>query len=164
MTLPDRENGKSITVIARLAGLNYGYSTEGKGIQQAFSCPVQLELKPGVVETAKKNHYPPITFSLNRGLNWTLDGYAAPDGRRALNTIALPARMILATDGDDSDKAAGYYGGVVGIGRPPETPHSGKTNAVFLDGHVEAISDASLLNVTSLPKSGTAQAALWFGG
>ena len=162
-TLADVDsNGNTITLIARLAGSNYNFSVEGKGIQQAFSCPVQLDLKPGVVTTALTNKYPPITFSLNRGLNRTLAAATTPT-TRALAAIPFPARMVLATDGNDSDKAAGYYGPVVGVGRPPEAPHNGKANVVFMDGHTEAISDQSLLTVSATPAAGSRQAAFWFG-
>ncbi len=165
-TLSDVDsNGGSINVIARLAGLNYNFSGEGKGIQKAFSCPTQLDLKPGVVTTASapSNNYPPITFSLNRGLNRTLAAPSTPPITRALAAIPFPARMVLATDGNDSDKAAGYYGPTVGLGRPPETPHNGKANVVFMDGHTEAISDQSLLTVSATPAAGSRQAAFWFG-
>lgn len=163
-TLADvNDAGGSINVMARLAGANYNFSVEGKGIQQAFSCPAQLDVKPGVVTKALQNNYPPITFSLNRGLNRSLAAPSAPSIMRPLAAIPFPSRMVLATDGNDSDKDAGYYGPTVGLGRPPETPHNGRTNIIFVDGHVDAVSDQSLLSVSATPAAGSRQAAFWFG-
>ena len=37
-----------------------------------------------------------------------------------------------------------------------------RDNIIFLDGHVEAVGDQTLLN-TSTPAAGTRQAMFWFG-
>lgn len=162
-TLPDQNAaGNNINVINRLVGANYNFSTEGKGIQQTFSCPKQLDLKPGVITNAQNSNSPPVTFSLNRGLNRDRAAPGVPI-TRVLAAIPLPSRMVFASDGNDSDNNANYYGPTVGVGRPVERPHNGKANVIFMDGHVEAISDQTLLSVPSTPAAGSRQAAFWFG-
>jgi prepilin-type N-terminal cleavage/methylation domain-containing protein/prepilin-type processing-associated H-X9-DG protein len=138
------------------------YGAEGKGIGQALGCPTQIDLKPNILVVSARNQRAPRTYSLNRDLNRSL---ASPytDSPRAYASFASPPRTALAGDGNDSDGSPDYYTGIIGTGRPPQRPHSDKANIVFLDGHIEAVSDQTLLTVTSTPKAGTPQAMFWFG-
>ncbi|MDF3058679.1 MAG: hypothetical protein K0R17_2894 [Rariglobus sp.] len=138
------------------------YGAEGKGIGQALGCPIQIELKPNILVVSAKNSRAPRTYSLNRDINRSI---ASPyvNSPRTLASFVSPPRTALAADGNDSDHSADYYTGIIGTGRPPETPHNGKASVLFLDGHVEAIGDQTLLNVPGTPKAGTPQAMFWFG-
>lgn len=139
------------------------YGAEGKGIGQALGCPVQIELKPNILVVSAQNSRAPRTYSLNRDINRSL---ASPytNTPRAFASFISPPRTALAGDGNDSDNSPNYYTGIMGTGgRAPQTPHNGKANIVFLDGHVETIGDQSLINVTSVPGAGTPQAMFWFG-
>jgi prepilin-type processing-associated H-X9-DG protein/prepilin-type N-terminal cleavage/methylation domain-containing protein len=138
------------------------YGAESKAIGQALGCPIQIELKPNILTVSAKNSRAPRTYSLNRDLNRSI---ASPyvNSPRSFTSFASPPRTALAADGNDSDHSTDYYTGIIGTGRPPETPHNGKANVLFLDGHVQPVSDQSLLNVATTPMAGSAQAMFWFG-
>ena len=139
------------------------YGAEAKGIGQALGCPVQIDVKgQPLLDNSVKNKRAPCTYSLNNR-DLVTDLAANAEIAKTLASVTFPARTALAGDGNDTDHALDYYNGVIGVGRPPETPHNGKANIVFLDGHVTVMSDQTLLNVTSTPKAGTAQAMFWFG-
>lgn len=148
--------------INRIAA-KYYTGAESKSITQIWGCPTQIDLKPEVVVTANKNKIYPLTYSMNRDINRTI---AAPgvSVMRAISTFAAPNRTALSGDGNDPGSSFNYYDSIMGSGaKPPATPHNGKANIVFLDGHVEAINDQSLLNVPGTPAAGTKQAMFWFG-
>ena len=139
---------------------------EAKSVGQILSCPDLVDIKgqPFIDANIKNQNRPPNTYSINNA-NLVYDLTASPPGEvtKTLASIVMPARVALAGDANDSDNAPTYFGGVIGVGRPPLTPHNGKANIVFLDGHVQAISDPTLLNVTVVPKPGTAQSMFWYG-
>jgi prepilin-type N-terminal cleavage/methylation domain-containing protein/prepilin-type processing-associated H-X9-DG protein len=139
------------------------YGVEGKGMGQALGCPLQIRLKdPRLTEVATSNQRAPRTYSINRDLNRRS---SAPftNINRPLSTVVNPSKAALAADGNDSDGSPDYYTGIIGSGgRPPSKPHRGKANILFLDGHVKAMDDTSLLN-SPTPAPGTPQATFWFG-
>ncbi len=140
------------------------YGAEAYGMTQILGCPIQIDEKgQPLIDNSVKNKRAPCTYSLNNSNLVCTVAAPTTEVTKTLASIALPSRVALAGDGTDSDHATNYFNGVIGVGRAPETPHNGKANIVFLDGHVAAISDQSLLNVTSYPKAGTPQAAFWFG-
>ena len=158
---PVTQKPKSIVWIDRIAA-KYFAAAESKGISQSLGCPIQIDLKPNVVTNAAKSQRAPRTYSLNRDLTRDIASPYTPTVR-ALASFVSPPRTVLAGDGNDSDNSTEYYTGIIGSGgRPPETPHGGKANLVFLDGHVEAVADQSLLKAAT-PKAGTPQALFWFG-
>lgn len=158
---PVTQATKSIVWIDRIAA-KYFAAAESKGISQSLGCPIQINDKPGVVTNAAKSQRAPRTYSSNRDLNRTITSPYSPTVR-SLASFVSPARTVLAGDGNDNDHSPDYYTGIIGSGsRPPQTPHNGKANIVFLDGHVEPVGDQSLLN-TSTPAAGTKQAMFWFG-
>lgn len=142
---------------------NKYYGASGKGIGQALGCPVQISLKgQPLLDTSNNNQRAPRTYSLNRDLNRRV---ASPYANvpRSINTFTSPSRTALVGDGNDSDGAPNYYTGVIGSGgRPPQRAHNSKANIVFLDGHVQSMSDAALLEAPT-PSAGTPAAMFWFG-
>ncbi|EIP97111.1 prepilin-type N-terminal cleavage/methylation domain-containing protein [Opitutaceae bacterium TAV1] len=139
------------------------YGAAGKyELRAAFGCPVQIRLKPLMVkndiEVNKRAHR---TYSINRDLTREL----ATNQRvaRDYNHFQAPSRTVCAGDGNDSDNDPTYYNALIGTGKPPETPHNGKANILYLDGHVAALADQTLLNVPNRPTPGTPQAMFWFG-
>ncbi len=158
---PKTQATKTIVWIDRIAA-KYFVAAESKGLSQALGCPEQISLKPNVIVNAAKSQRAPRTYSINRSLNRELAAPYTPTVR-SLASIFSPSRMVLAGDGNDSDNSTEYYTGVIGTGRPPQAPHKGKANIVFLDGHMEAVGDQSLLNVPGTPKAGTPQSLFWFG-
>lgn len=139
------------------------YGAAGKGIGQALGCPVQISRKdPAIIVTSNNNQRAPRTYSLNRDLNRRA---ASPYANvtRSLTSFTSPSRTALAGDGNDSDNASNYYTGVIGSGgRPPQKVHNGKANIVFLDGHVQSMSDPALLEAPT-PSVGSPAAMFWFG-
>lgn len=139
------------------------YGGDAYGIGQALGCPVQISQKdPRIIEISNNNRRAPRTYSLNRDLNRRV---ASPyvQSPRSLSSFVAPSRTALAGDGNDSDGSPDYYTGIIGSGgRPPQTPHGDKANIVFLDGHVQSVSDKTLLNAPT-PAAGTPAAMFWFG-
>jgi len=155
--------GSASIWIQGLATKFYGAEIDSLGL--ILSCPDLIDVKgQPFIDSNKKNDRAPNTYSINN-LNLVQDVTASPPAEvtKTLASIVMPARVALAGDGNDSDKDPTYFGGVIGVGRPPLTPHNNKANIVYLDGHVQAVSDMTLLKVTATPAPGTAQSMFWYG-
>lgn len=102
------------------------------------------------------------TYSVNNGLNTRSSGGTPME--HALSSFEAPARSLLATDGNNTDQGGNaiYYNAIIGPTKRPEFVHGGRTNAVFLDGHVAALREDEVpRNAESAP--GTRGHLFWYG-
>ncbi|MFA6962956.1 MAG: prepilin-type N-terminal cleavage/methylation domain-containing protein [Opitutaceae bacterium] len=129
--------------------------------QSSVGCPVQRANKEDRWKQSaswSKNIFP-RTFSLNVRLNQI--GATAPKALRHISSFDSPAGTILISDGDNTDNGGDtdYYNSGIAPGRYPEPVHNNRGNAVFLDGHIGALTRSEVPTNTA-----TREAFLfWYG-
>ncbi|GHC01679.1 hypothetical protein GCM10007047_17810 [Cerasicoccus arenae] len=135
-------------------------SADQKGI---IGCPVQRDEKHEIWIAADKTNTE-IRQIRTYGFNGDL-GFNLREGKPKPMPIARyenPSKTLLMADGnnDDMDGHASYYNSNIKHYRLPEDVHSGKSNMLFLDGHVESLGLAEISTEVSESSEGR---LFWYG-
>lgn len=104
------------------------------------------------------------TYSMNNPLtdnNFTRK--YATDPLPTLGYYPQPGKTVLMADGSVKSNGS-FQGGCNSTDKLPDTPHGGRVNFLYLDGHVGSLTKAELSSVTgAITTTGTPLSLFWIG-
>lgn len=147
-------------------GIDTGALHGWGGNARVFGCAVQLQGKKPMSLTSRY-----ATYSSNGRLSASVNGSGSPSPScpqegTPLNRIGFLSEVVFAADGLPNGLPTSQYNvGIAPIATNlPESPHRGRTNMVYLDGHAASQTAQWIANtLTTYPTPGSVGYVFWKG-